>query len=86
MIATKNDKWLRVHYLNPEDKQEHSEILRSSEIAVTRGWLNTIQKIEILHEEQNLYQCLNESQSEILTGVDARNFAGRLTRENEPRK
>lgn len=85
MKAKENDKWLRVHYLNPETKAEHSEILRSSEIAVTRGWLNTILKIEILHDEPNLYGCPNEPQPEILTGVDARNFAGRLTRENDPR-
>lgn len=84
MKAKETGKWLNVHYRNLEDVSQEVEtvILHSSEITVSRGWLNTIVKIEILHEDPNLYKCPNEATPEILTGVDAKNFAGRLSREN----
>ena len=84
MKAIENEKWLRVHYKNLDDPTQETEtvILKSSEITVSRGWLNTIVKIEVLHDEPNLYGCSNEPTPEILTGADAKNYASRLTREN----
>jgi hypothetical protein len=85
MRAKETEKYIRVTYKNLEDPTQQTETvtLKSSEIAVSRGWLNTIVRIEILHDEPNLYGCPNEPQPEILTGVDAKNYASRLTRENE---
>ena len=85
MRAKENKKWLRVHYKNLDDPTQEIEtvILKSCEITVSRGWLNTIVKIEILHDEPNLYGCPNEPTPEILTGADAKNLASRLTRENK---
>lgn len=85
MKAKETEKYIRVTYKNLDDPTQQTETvtLKSSEIAVSRGWLNTIVKIEILHDEPNLYGCPNEPTPEILTGVDAINFASRLNRENK---
>ena len=85
MKAKETEKYIRVTYKNLDDPTQQTETvtLKSSEIAVSRGWLNTIVKIEILHDEPTLYGCPNEPTPEILTGVDAINFASRLNRENK---
>ncbi len=85
MKAKETEKYIRVTYKNLDDPTQQTETvtLKSSEIAVSRGWLNTIVKIEILHDEPKLYGCPNEPTPEILTGVDAKNYASKLNRENK---
>jgi hypothetical protein len=87
MRAKESNQWLRVTYKNLENPNvlTYSEILHSSEITVARGWLNTIVSIEIFKDAPTLalYQDSHFEESETLTGVDARNYAGRLTRENQ---
>lgn len=84
MRVKNNDNWLRVTYkdLDNPDRPNFTDTLHSSEVTVNRGWLNTIVSIEILHEAPTLYGNANEPHPEILTGVDARNYASCLTREN----
>jgi hypothetical protein len=83
MRATNKNKWLRITYKNPEQPdQEFTDTLHSSEITVNRGWLNTIVRIEILHEAPTLYGNPNEATPEILTGNEAVKMLEELTNEN----
>lgn len=85
MKAQKLNQWLRVHYRNlDEPEQTYSDILHSTEIAVNRGWLNTIIKIDILPDAPApaLYGDPHNEHFETIEGEPAKEYLDNLTAEN----
>lgn len=82
MRAIEQNKWLRITYKNPENLEPYTDTLHSSEIAVTREYLDSVISVEILHESPTLYNEPNVTHPEVLTGVKAIEMLEVLTTEN----
>lgn len=85
MNAQKKNQWLRVHYRSlDEPEQTYSDVLHSSEIAVNRGWLNTIIKIDILPDAPApaLYGEPHNEHFETIEGEPAKELLDSLTAQN----
>lgn len=85
MNAQKKNQWLRVYYRSlDEPEQTYSDVLHSSEIAVNRGWLNTIIKIDILPNAPApaLYGEPHNEHFETIEGEPAKELLDNLTAQN----
>lgn len=83
MNAVNKNKWLQITYKNPDTSEIYTDILHGSEVAVNRGYLNTIIKIEVLHDNPTLYNEPNNPHPEVITGESAKKLLEQLTKENQ---
>lgn len=85
MKLTVKDQYLTITYKAKKSGTEEAVTLHSSEVSVSREWLDSVLRIEVLPNEAEpaLYHEPNRLTNEVLTGQDAVNILEQLTNQNQ---